>query len=95
MFDLPPHPSQVVKVHHENSQACPCPDPPIGPLCAPIYPKWEWTIALGNLLDTILNLAFPSLGVFPYWAGAQVLLLQWLPPSRMCQALAGLNTAEK
>lgn len=94
MLDLPPHPSQVVKVHHENSQVCPCPDPQIGPLCAPIYPKGEWTIAVGNLLDTILSgipkpWGFPLLGRSP---GAPPPVA---PPSKMCQALAGLNTAEK
>lgn len=60
-------------------QVCPSPDSHIGPLCAPICPTWEWAIALGNLLDTLLSLAVPSLGVLPGWAGAQVLLLQWLP----------------
>lgn len=68
-------------------QVCPCPHPQIGLLCAPIYSKWEWAIALDNLLDTQVGLAVPSLGVFTRWAGA--------PPSRMYQALTELNTAEK
>lgn len=80
MFGVPHAPAKWSKFSTQPHQVYPCPDPQIIFLCALIYPKWEWAIAPGNLLDTLLRLAVLSLGAFPCWAGAQVLLLQCPPP---------------